>query len=237
MTVYRRDRVPGLVDPKVISASYEATVLSSSPLAFWPVSEPSGSTMLDASGAGRNGTYTSVTLGQPSIIPTSTATCGEFGSGSVGTVADAAWMDVDSITIECVLVVSDASAARVPVSRDNGSTRLWRFYVFTNRQVWADVWEESGTNRTVNSTDTLDLDTPYHVAITAEAGVAVQLWINGVSQDSIAMPGNARKGTLPIRLGAGSTFHMDGLLQCVAFYDRALPGAELLAHAQAAGLA
>lgn len=36
-------------------------------LAYWPMSEPSGTTMVDESGNGRNGAYTSITLGQDGI--------------------------------------------------------------------------------------------------------------------------------------------------------------------------
>ncbi len=47
--------------------SYTNKVVALAPIAYWPLAEASGATVLDASGNGRNGTYTGVTLGQPGI--------------------------------------------------------------------------------------------------------------------------------------------------------------------------
>lgn len=50
-----------------IVLAYTNKVIALSPIAYWPLAEPSGSTALDASGNGRNGSYTNVTLGQTGI--------------------------------------------------------------------------------------------------------------------------------------------------------------------------
>jgi len=52
----------------VLSYTSKAAALAgASLLAYWPCGESSGTAMLDASGSGRNGTYTGVVLGQPGI--------------------------------------------------------------------------------------------------------------------------------------------------------------------------
>lgn len=47
--------------------AYTNKVLALSPLAYWPQAEASGNTVVDATANGRNGTYTSVTLGAVGI--------------------------------------------------------------------------------------------------------------------------------------------------------------------------
>ncbi len=42
-------------------------IASANLIAYWPLSEPSGTVVNDVSGNGRNGVYTAVTLGQPGI--------------------------------------------------------------------------------------------------------------------------------------------------------------------------
>lgn len=53
----------GSVDP----LAYTNKVIALSPIAYWPLAELSGATVVDESGNGRNGTYTAVTLAQPGI--------------------------------------------------------------------------------------------------------------------------------------------------------------------------
>ena len=47
--------------------AYTNTIKALGPIAYWPQAEPSGTTIVDESGNGRNGTYVGVTLGQPGI--------------------------------------------------------------------------------------------------------------------------------------------------------------------------
>lgn len=48
-------------------ATYTQRVRALSPIAYWPLADPSGTVATDASGNGRNGTYSGVTLGVPGI--------------------------------------------------------------------------------------------------------------------------------------------------------------------------
>lgn len=52
---------------KATNLAYTNKVLALSPIAYWPMAEASGSVALDASGNGRTGAYTAVTLGQAGI--------------------------------------------------------------------------------------------------------------------------------------------------------------------------
>lgn len=57
-----------IVDNSVLDVqAYTTKVAASGPIAYWPMAEASGTTALDASGNGRTGAYTAVTLGRTGI--------------------------------------------------------------------------------------------------------------------------------------------------------------------------
>lgn len=53
--------------PNLYPLAYTSKVDALNPIAYWPLAEPSGTTIVDESGNGRNGAYTAVTLGQAGI--------------------------------------------------------------------------------------------------------------------------------------------------------------------------
>ena len=64
MPFYRGTRYPLLGNA---ARTYADKMLGYTPIAYWPLWEPSGSVATDISGNGYNGTYTGVTLGQTGI--------------------------------------------------------------------------------------------------------------------------------------------------------------------------
>jgi hypothetical protein len=68
------------------SAGYAGTVMADSPAGYWRLGEPSGTTALDSSGLGRNGTYTTwdqpVQLGQPGALASDGDKAVTFGLAS-----------------------------------------------------------------------------------------------------------------------------------------------------------
>jgi len=88
--------MPLWTPPKVaaVASTYSATVLADSPIGYWRLGESSGTTAIDSSGNGHNGTYTpgsgswtGGTLGQSGLIA-DPDTCALF-NGSSGYVAEA----------------------------------------------------------------------------------------------------------------------------------------------------
>lgn len=68
--------------------SYTQKIQALGPIAYYPQAEPSGTTIVDESGNGRNGTYVGVTLGQPGIGDGRTA-AGYDGATSYGNIYSA----------------------------------------------------------------------------------------------------------------------------------------------------
>lgn len=217
--------------------TYEQEVLADGPLAYWPLDESSGTDMLDGSANDRHGTYVNgPTLGQPSIIPTTTDTAVRVdGTSQHGLVTAAAWNNLTDLTFEVVVefeaVFVEGVAGKFGGS---GSTYVWGLKVaFGSLQ--ADKWSSGGTKVTIETP--VEVDTPYHIAFTIEAGVAQSLYVNGVLKDSTEH-GTLRSSSQSVWLGRepGGAYGQE-ILQGAALHGSALSAERILAHAEAAGLA
>lgn len=111
---------------------YTNKVKALRPIAYWPLAEPAGAVVVDASGNGRNGTYTSVTLGAigigdgrtaatfngttslANVFSTSLQSAMSFTEGSV-----TAWFKVSGSG-----VYTDATARRIIHLRNTANTEF-----------------------------------------------------------------------------------------------------------------
>jgi len=168
------------------SYQYTQKVIALAPIAYWPLADLSGSTAVDESGNGRNGTYSNVTLGQPGIGD------GRTGASFNGTTS-----------------YVDVSAARTAFNGNEGTLAGW--IRITSVGVWTDATfrefvrfladgsnivliDKSSTNngvrfsRTGGGTNKVATDTSlagtlgwFHVAMTWSKSADQQIhYINGV---------------------------------------------------------
>ncbi len=96
--------------PTPTSASYQSTILSDSPLAYWRLGEPAGSTQaLDTSGNNYTTTYSSsgITYGVPGALTNDTNTA--IGSGGTGKVSLPTLPSATNFTIEGWTYLTDAT--------------------------------------------------------------------------------------------------------------------------------
>lgn len=233
---YHRTREPGLIDDKALKGiDYWAVLQEDNPLVLWKLNEPSSTLMLDSSGNDRHGTYySSPNLGTASIIPTVEATCVDFnGTSHYASVLDAAWMDVSSITVECVATI-DAMDGGLVARYDS----LLSWHLVTGATTMGFAGRDS-TNTYRGEFVATSPGGPHHYAGTYEPGEPVRFYIDGVevlaSTNSV---GGLLQGTNPITVGRYyNTRYHNGKIQGVAIYDTSLSASRILVHAQAAGLA
>jgi len=244
MVAYGRARTPGKVDPAAVTANVAAgyldAQLADSPLVVHSMGEASGTTMQDSSGNSRNGTYSSATVGAAGMIMGSTSV--DFnGSSSTAQISDAAWMDVNAITVEAIVNFDAFGPDSRPIAcRYAASDAVWILYEegSTGGVVRWYCIDTTGSAKIVSSA-ALTVGTTYHIAATYDATADSKLYVNG-SQVGTTATGNAlRASALPINWASWPQIpaYLDGRLQGCAIYGSALPAARLLAHAQAAGLA
>lgn len=233
--------------------SIDSTLLGLGPIAYWRQDETSGTSMADASGNGRTGTYVnSPTLGQASLIPSDTATSVKWdGVNDRASVAHNAALNATTSGWSLVITgfkIVDPSANKLQVIIDKtaaaGSNGQW--------SVWYDNRTTSGSPQrlvfacgtdTVGGIGTLRTATwegsaPAAALVSAGRLVCVSdatgnhLFWNGVEVGTASVvpvgfnSGNSRALDFS-SLSGGSSSWFDGSTQKVALFNRALTTAEI----------
>jgi len=83
-----------------VSPAFHTALLQYSPLAYWKMGEPSGTTMTDSSGNANNGTYTSVTLGATGKTDGTAASFASASSSHASAAIDLSGQNC--ITVACL---------------------------------------------------------------------------------------------------------------------------------------
>lgn len=219
--------------------TYVSEVLADNPLGYWRHGDPSGTTMTDSSGNGRNGTHpaTNMTLGAASLLVGDADTSADYAStatsNGISVVADAAWMDVTTMSIEAIINPDTLSGSSYNfiASRDQSSFGPFWFVVHGGELELA-VWINGLSGpRQVTGVQTLTAGNTYHVVGTYD-GANVKLYVNGNLDKTEAHAGTLNAGTHPIRIGNWITSNLpfNGRIDEVAYYGTALSGARVLAH-------
>lgn len=220
--------------------AYTSKVKALSPIAYWPLAEPSGSVASDESGNGRNGAYTSVTLAQAGIGDGRTAasfngtssTCSIYSASLAGAFnkdegSIALWMQVSGAG-----VWNDATDRRAFYLAADASNRLFVQKNATANQL-SIQYVAGGTIKAVTASSFSPL-TWFHVAVSwSKAADQVKLYLNGAQSGAtqtalgtwagVLTSGNARIGS-----GSGPGNFMSGVLAHAAVWATPLSAAQIL---------
>lgn len=219
---------------------YTNKVKALGPIAYWPQAEPSGTTIVDESGNGRNGTYVGVTLGQPGIGDGRTA-AGYDGVTSYGNIYSAslagAW-NGQELTISTGVRITDAG-----IWADVLSHRFVYISVDANNRVYLEkqgipgnllcAYVAGGTLKAV-SWASGSPTTWLHVAITAsKTADQMKFYVNGAQVGTTQTGLGTWVGALASTLcciGAQNTTPTNahkGVAAHTAIFNRALSAAEI----------
>lgn len=222
------------------SSAYASEVLADSPLAYWRMGETSGTTITDSSGNGRTGTYSgSVTLGATGLLIGDSDKAVTVSNSVVGSVANAAWMNVNTITVEVWIQPTAAGVvgSREIVCRDfngsGGTGSQWRIRLNAGKPE-ALLWHPALT--VITAATALTVGSTYHIVFTYD-GANMRLYVNGSQVASSAQTGNITTGQ-PITfgcLGNAVSETWNGPIDEVAVYGTALSSTRIAAH-YAAGI-
>ncbi len=230
------------VDAAVIpSTTYYDEVMADSPLAYYRLDDPSGTTMTDASGNSRNGTYVnSPTLGATSLLSGDSNAAVTFdGSNDYCTVTDAAWMDVTTITLEAVIKLNATGAYQSIWDRDNGgSDRMWQLRISNTNKLEFGYWLSGSGPFFFAGATSLSSGTTYHVAATYD-GTTGTVYLNGTSDGTNSNTGSLKTGAMKLVIGSSesggggtpSVQRFNGTIDEAAIYGSALSGTRIGVHA------
>lgn len=221
--------------------SYIEKIEALTPLAYWPMNEPSGSVMNDIVG-GYDGAYGNITLGQTGIGDGETSALFN-GSSSYGQISGAnltalaAALDWDEFTIMCWLKVSGAGvwtdgAQRRQIYFGSGTDEANNhFYLRKNTTSNQTRCGRAGTtlphiavDHTISTTDW------FHVCMTSsKAADQLKFFVNGAQTGSTYNSLATILGTLAVVVFGtyGGTYFWSGYMAHAALFNRALTPAEV----------
>ena len=202
----------------------------------WLMDEGSGSTILDDSTFGNDGTLS----GDPTWVSGQHGLALALdGSGDYATVPDAASLDLtDAITIAAWVRPAAAGTQYLVRKATNSSTNGYELSLASSGKAFVRFNQKaSGDLFRINSTTSYPTDgnTWMHLAATYD-GSTMHLYVDGVEEASLTGPSSITTNDLALTIGAETdgTRLFTGALDDVYLYGRALSPAEIAALADVA---
>ncbi|MFA6039459.1 MAG: LamG-like jellyroll fold domain-containing protein [Candidatus Peribacteraceae bacterium] len=201
---------------------------------YWPFHEGQGTTAVDGSGQGNNGTLNGTTgaNNRPQWTTGQVGMALDFdGTDDYVNVPDTNVLDIaGDLTVCAWLYPRTMTVSAHPLQKYGGSTaanfRLYRtaagstYFYATRGGVWGSI----------SSSYTVAASTWSHICLSYEATRGGQLYVNGIARGSRAGGGALTTTSSALRIG-GNTYY-NGLIDEVRIYNRALSAEEVAALAQ-----
>lgn len=230
------------------SIGYAQQVISDAPVRYYRMLETTGTTAIDAMGAG-NGTYSGgFTLAQGAFVSDGSSVLFNAGASPSGTINTGLSTNYTSaITVEFFFNASATGQSASPTlvgkrqyyANSQADFPIIVLWVPSTKQVQLNL--SDGTSYSVFLTlnsSTLNAGTDYHCAAIYRAAGLCEIYINGASVASSSITSTI-SGTTSIpwtiarasENGAGSgNSGFNGRIGEVAIYNKALSGARIAAH-------
>lgn len=229
-----------LPDPTALAAGvYAQAVLADGPIGYWRLDETAGTTAADSSGNGNHATYINApVLGVAGVMQDGSGNAAVSLDGIDDGVLGSDWAAFEfagaaPFTLECWVNLDSFGPdfAMLIDKQITGSGAGWELVI---EAAFAKVrFARTGGGSVSSPNNSVELGVATHVAATYD-GVDGTVYLNGVSVATANISAAAMSGnTEPLRFGydAGSAdFHLDGTLDEVAIYDRALTASEVEEH-------
>lgn len=190
-------------------------IFNTSLIGYWPLDEASGADILDASGNSRNGTYTSVTLGQPGIGDGKTSALFD-GSTSYGSVFSTSLRDAFNGSEGTFVIWDWADEA---IGTDIAIHEMFRVQVDTSNRIYIQkeatntdsvlfAYKAGGVNcfGSISQIATKWAGYSIYVLTWSKSANRVRCYVNREQQGADITPMGDWSGSLALAiLGAGST--------------------------------
>ncbi len=210
--------------PREVTPSLDGSaVLADGPVAFWRLGDAGGSTAVDATGNGYNGTYVGNVTPDPNA-PSKDGAAYFDGQGSYVTISDAAALNPSQFTIEAWV-----NSQNRPASSGQSIVNIGTYTLYL----------DGAGNVVFYGGSVYPLKAPLpagvwtYVAATLDSTNTERLYIDGVLAGS-PIPGVPfRSNGQPIEIGSGAfsgSPTWKGSIDEVALYDKVLTPAQVQAH-------
>jgi hypothetical protein len=233
---------PGDIDsrpPPDAATGYAAAVLMDTPIAYWHLSESTGTIAHDSSGNGNNGTYTDCVLGAPGPLLNEVETSTAFdGTTSFVSAPNFPFTGLAPFSLEAWANLSpDAGVNYQDIVSDEipaGSSRQGYALFITDTGELAAERFLNGSNYVAYGPTFATGQ--FHHAVATYDGMILTLYLDGIAVGTEADTRPILGTTDPLYIGSNETTkYFDGTIGEVAIYDHVLTATRVMAHFQASG--
>jgi large repetitive protein len=215
--------------------TYSSEVLADSPLVYWRLGEPSGTTAADASGNSRTGTYTnSPTLGVTGALVGDADTATTFdGTNDYVTIAAASWQNVTNYTVEFWIKTTASGSTLNVACRDTvgvTGTKIWDVFLASDGKINFTTFNGS-TGQNAFSAGAVNDGAWHHIACT-KSGTTMTVYVDGAAQTPATFSTFNTSSTIPLDVArrGNNTAFLPGTLDEFAYYGAALSSTRVAAH-------
>ncbi|MCX6117436.1 MAG: LamG domain-containing protein, partial [Proteobacteria bacterium] len=213
----------------VIGKSYQGVVLADSPIGYWRMGETSGTTVIDSSGNGMNGTYiNSPTLSVAGHITGDSNTAITLnGSTQYATVSHSSTAITGAMSAEAWYRSSNVAIGEQQIlSKFPGGDTNYYFGIYQSKVELAVTG-----NQYKQSTSTLSNNTLYHLVATYDLS-NVRFYINGILDATVPLTVTpvSSGSLLNIARYSGGNSYVFGTLDEVGLYNYTLSPTQIANH-------
>jgi hypothetical protein len=215
------------------TASYAQTVLDDGPAGYWRFGEPSGTTQIDSSGHGNDGTYLGgVALAQPGALAGDPNTAASYdGVNDTSRIPDAASLDVGAqFTVEGWVRRSSTSKSVELMNKGGNGFQLVVMNAGSGNKVFL---RKANVTTLAQSTVPVLADGKYHhVAATINGpGSTARIYVDGANVTD-GLPAGAAQviQDTPFLLTFGISASTETRFDEFAIYDAVLTAAQVAEH-------
>lgn len=223
---------PGGLILRVFGFDYNAAVLASSPVAFWPLDETSGTVAAELV-AGRNGVRGGGALVSPGLLPGSPAAFDPAGTGLISVPSSTAFdlttftleFWIKTTTVENLVILERNGNAGVSV-QTTGNIPAGGLWTTHSLGVSASGGAVAGANLPVNT------GAPVHCVVRVQPS-GVSIYLDAQARGTFFLPVSPVYGGAPFFIGSrAGAFGMPAgsAIGKVALYNRLLTEVEIASH-------
>lgn len=219
---------------------YRDAILALNPLAYWRLGETAGTTAVDASGHGYDGTYMpGVVLGEPGLLMHDSDGAARFPGGSaaatdhVTTPLGDAWLDGDwtillHLTPDGFSDLRDVCGTEYSLGSEKGLA-IRGYNSSASGFLGANVNDGTNVSMAFLSIGGFTAGTTYHAAVVRKASAGtLAAYLNGQLANTVAIAGGFAAGkAFNIGVSDEPAARWPGLLDEVAVFDAALTSGQV----------
>ncbi len=206
------------------TAAYANIVVADAPVSYWRVGQPSGSVAPDTMGVNLASHLGGFTLGEPGAVAGDTAVRLNGSTGYVKVPNSASVETGDEFTVEMWVKLGRLGAVQ-------GLATKGSYLVSLDGANYVNL-RKPNVGNIVRSTTPISDTSAYHHIVVAKAGPATRIYIDGSDRTGPVVNRTIADTTSPLLLGTGAGY-LNGSLDEVALYPRALTAAEVAEHYEA----